>query len=156
VLIEGLKPNTSYKFTVTAVNANGDTSNGKSKPKDVAVNITAKTAKYAAVSKVKVSKVDSEGFVTLTWATPTKPALGAEYTAYDIVWFENKNDKIGTSIVFEGLTKTGERTWSVKIAYTALQALNKRTFAVRAIMTVDDNDLTSLDGKITITPTKLA
>jgi hypothetical protein len=144
--IEGLDANTSYKFRITPLQMDG-TAQTNAKGKSLAATITAKTAKYAAVSKVKASKVDSDGFVTLTWATPRTPAAGAEYTAYEIACLQGKNDKVGTPLTFVDLTPT-----SVKIAYTDLQSLGKQTLAVRAIA----GDLTSLDGKITITPSKLA
>jgi hypothetical protein len=73
----------------------------------------------------------------------------------EIVWLRDKNDKVGTPIVFENLTKTGEFTWSVKIAYTDLQAFGKKTFAVRAITTVDGKAIKSDAGRLTITPWKL-
>jgi hypothetical protein len=79
-----LKPGTSYKFTVTAVNADGTTVDLKGKA--ATVKVTAKTPKYAApkmkadtkgtivtggdaVSKTKTT-IDS---VTLTWATAGRP-----------------------------------------------------------------------------------
>jgi hypothetical protein len=59
----GLSANTSYRFTITAVNANGKTTNAKNK--EVVTTLTAKTLKYAAVSKMKAIK-DGDGFVKLT------------------------------------------------------------------------------------------
>jgi hypothetical protein len=149
----GLKPNTSYKFTITAVNAQGKQTNDKGK--DVSVTKTMKTAKYAAVSKVKAFKDGDD--VKLTWTTPKKPAPGAEYTAYEIVWLNGKNDKEGTPVpIVEGsLTQSGN-SWSAKFEYTAeLKALGKKTFAVRAVTLVGGEALYSLDGKVTINPAKL-
>jgi hypothetical protein len=87
VVIEGLSPNTSYKFSITAVNASGDSSDGKKKPKDVAVNITAKTAKYAKVQKLKAPKagITAES-VALTWIASKAPLPEGAEVRYEILW----------------------------------------------------------------------
>jgi hypothetical protein len=85
----GLKQNTTYKFTITAVNADGTAVDAKGKA--TAVNVTAKTIKYVA-PKMKadtkgtiVTGGDTKGktattidSVTLTWATASRPA-GEQY-----------------------------------------------------------------------------
>jgi len=53
-IFTGLNPNTSYRITVTAVNANGEAGTNKKGKVTSVVNITAKTLKYTAV---KVSKL---------------------------------------------------------------------------------------------------
>ena len=144
-----LMPNTSYKFSVTALNALGEATIAKKKNGDPklkngvptitsVVNVTAKTAKYAAVTKAKM--VRAGDIVTLTWKTPTKPALGAGYTEYEFVWLQNKNDVVGIPIAITP-TQTGGNKWSATIAVSDLLALTgngldptkTNTFVIRAI-----------------------
>jgi len=152
----GLFSNTAYKFTITAVNAQGSSLNAKGK-KSITVNVSTKTLKFGAVTKVKAFKAEP-GFVGLSWTAPAKPAAGAEYVAYEIVWLSDKKDKVGTPIpiVAGSLIQVGN-AWSAQFEYTAeLQALGKKTLAVRAITDTGTHMLHSLDGKVTMDSKKLA
>ena len=76
VLVDGLNPNTSYKVSITAINASGDSVTGKGK--SVVVNVTAKTKAYAAPTGIK--KTVTSNSITLTWKASPFP----ETTHYEI------------------------------------------------------------------------
>jgi hypothetical protein len=144
VTFTGLKANSSYRYTITAFNANGNSKNAKG-TKDVAVTVTAKTLKYAAVSKLKVASKDQSS-VALTWlASKTNLPTGAE-TRYVILLYVGSN-KTPTTLP-ETMEVIPSGTTGVTI--TGLSSGTKYKFAVRAIATVDGVDIESLDAKVSV------
>jgi hypothetical protein len=156
VLIEGLNPNTSYKFTITAVNANGETSDGKARPKDVAVSITAKTAQYTAVQKLKLDKTALPGkgvtvdSAVLTWTTSKALLPAGAVTRYEILWYEGKS-KTPTELPS---TITADIT-GTSATLTGLSANMSYKFAIRAVTTVNGVEIPSLVAKIAVKTLKL-
>jgi hypothetical protein len=151
VLISGLNPNTSYKFTVTAVSANGETMDGKVKPKDVTVAVTAKTLNYTAVQKLKVDKNGSgkkiltSSAALVSW-TASKAILPAGATTRYVVLMYDGNSKIPTELSAPVMAVTG--TFSALIY--GLSPNKSYKFAIRAITTVDGVEISSLDAKVSL------
>jgi hypothetical protein len=144
-----LKANTSYKFTITAVNEQGSSSNGKKKPKDVAVSITAKTLKYTAVKVKKPVQYLKDGvkMVEATITPPSKIPAGAlpygecEYRLYTVAG-KNVSDTPIDSEFYE--VKNGILTidWSK----LKLDDSTKHKFVLRAVT----KGVESADAKFTI------
>jgi len=147
-----LTPNTSYRFTVTAVNAKGDSSNGKAKPKDVAVSVTAKTAKYTAVQRLKVDRTAlgtingvTASSVSLSWI-PSKAKTGAENREYVILWMDGKTARSLSELPG---TVIADITGTTATVY-GLSAYTRYTFVVREIAknNVGIELGTSLDARV--------
>ena len=137
----GLNPNTSYKFTITATNADGDSVNGKGKP--VAANVTAKTAKYVAVKKLKT--VRDQSSVTLNWM-PSKALLPAgAATKYEVVIMLNNT-----------VQKTLPDFSDTSVTISDLLPSTKYKFTVRAISTVDGIEIASLIANVSVKTLKIA
>ena len=148
VLVDGLNPNTSYKFTVTAVNANGDSVDGKGK--SVLVNVTAKTATYTAVQKLGLNKnVLTKGVSTtmacLTWTASKAPLPGGSTTRYEVLWYEG-NSKAPTKLPTT-ITASVSSTGAVIMGLSPNKTYK---FAVRVITTVDGLEIESAVAKVSI------
>jgi len=129
-------PNSSYKFTVTAINAEGQEAKK--------VTITAKTKTHAAVAQLKMSKMVL-GSATVTWDFPKGvKADDPAYQSFMLVWLTDKNDKTGTPINYTDLvisTIGGKTTGSMKVAsidfppdlHSLLSSGKKATLALRAM-----------------------
>jgi hypothetical protein len=126
----GLKQNTTYKFTITAINADGKSVDAKNKV--VAVKVTAKTLKYTAVQKLKLDKaaLPSKGVTTDSIALTWTASKFSETTNYEVIWLEGKVEKPVSEIsptatvIITGTTAT----------ITGLPANTKYTFIVRALV----------------------
>jgi len=156
-LFTGLKPGTSYRITITAVNANGEAgTNKKGKPTSV-VTVTAKTLKYTAVKVSKPVKFTTEGSwkVAATITLPKKVPAGATYANYELYQDMGKKapvqfvrvDETDFTVVSTTLTTTLTIDWSkLGLVDTA-----KNNFVLRAV--TDGKE--SADAKITIKFSKL-
>ena len=146
-VLRNLKPNTTYKFTISLYNADNSTGvDAKGNP--ITATINAKTAKYAPVLQLKVGKLNF-GTIPLSWTIPKKSAPGAAYTEYEVVWLTDRNDKVGTPCAYLTnlvITMVGTKT----VAYADLDILEippamehlllngkSVTVAIRATTTVD-------------------
>ena len=148
ILIEGLNQNTSYKFTITAVNEAGDSSNGKSKPKDVFVNVTAKTAKYTAVKASKPMKyIDSGGsaMVESLLTLPKTIPAGASYVSYHL-YLVTGSGKNAVYTAVTDFTVIGKTSLAIDWSQLGLSDTVSNKFVLRAVT----NGIESLDTKITI------
>ena len=137
----GLNHSTSYKFTVTAVNADGKQTDARGR--EVAVSVTAKTAKYTAVQKLK--KAVAADTATLTWQPSTAKLAGAT-PSYEILWFEggSKTPSALPEAITVGITGT-------TATITGLPSQMPYKFAVREIAMVGDTVLnTSLDSMVSV------
>ena len=89
----GLNPNTSYRVTIKAVNADGKFGTNKKETKVTSVaNVTAKTLKYTAVKvskPVKFTTEDDAAMVEATITPPKKVPAGATYENYGIYPFNS-------------------------------------------------------------------
>jgi hypothetical protein len=151
----GLNPGTSYKFTITATNADGKTIDIKGK--DATVKITAKTLKYAAVKKVGTIGKPSPGTVTFGWKDANKMPTG-EGVTYEVGIYNAKTKKYlwgDAAVAFApevagfGLTADGGTTKTVTLTGLLSQ---KYTFAVKAIATNNGVTLESAVTKFAVAP----
>jgi len=130
----GLNPNTSYRVTVTAINAEGKPNTNKAGKVTSSVNITAKTLKYTAVrvsKPVKFTTEDGAARVEATVRPPAKVPAGATYENYALYLDMGTRAEVRfvpvTDFTFEGNTLTID--WSeLELSDTA----NNR-FVLRAV-----------------------
>jgi hypothetical protein len=123
VLVTGLNPNTNYKFTITAVNGNGDSKNAKGKA--VAFNLTAKTAKFASPKKIKVMSAtapgaNTPGIIEVTWKSYTIPG-GSPITS--VVLYTDK--KCTSPVTAQTVTGIEATATGIKISYTGTALAGK-------------------------------
>ena len=132
-IISGLQPGKTYKFSVTAVNADGTEATD--------VNVTAKTPKYVA-PKMKadtkgmvVTGGDAKGrtattidSVTLTWATAGRPE--GENLAVKVIDAKTKQEVTANLGYNTGTDKKGNALTTLTI--TGLKASTKYTVEVQA------------------------
>ena len=119
VLVDDLKPNTSYTFSITAINANGDHLDGKKRPKAVVITVTAKTRAYAAPTGIKATMTNDS--ITLTWKASPFPET-TRYEVYDAV---SKTVLANVPV----LGTTGKVSWT----YDDLIPSTAHKFEVRAV-----------------------
>jgi hypothetical protein len=139
VIDESLEPGKSYKFTITAKNADGIATDDKGK--STAMTITAKTPKYTAV-KVKadtkgtiVTGGDALGktkttidSVTLTWATAGRPE--GEQLVVKVINAKTKQEVTANLEYSTGTDKVGKELTTLTI--TGLKAGTKYTVEMQA------------------------
>jgi hypothetical protein len=89
VEVFGLIPNTTYKFSITAVNEDGKMTTSKGGL--AKTYISAKTATYTAVTKAKaISSAATSKSVTLTWTLSSSNMRIDATRTYEILWWDGK------------------------------------------------------------------
>ena len=155
VVFSNLDPNSGYKFTIVAKNA--DDKAAQKKEKDVTFTVSAKTAKYPAVKIDKPSKKKgtlTANSVTLNWGDPKAP-VDRPTTLYEVYLVANKG-KSPSDFTLLKTVPVDASPLGVTIATIdgkALEAGTKYTFAVRAVVkdVVSGETLTkSLDAKVSV------
>jgi hypothetical protein len=160
-----LNPGKSYKFTITATNADGTTVDTKGK--SAAVNVTAKTPKYVAPKM----KADTKGTiitggdakdqtktsidsVTLTWATASRPE--GEKLVVKVIDAKTKKEVTANQNYSTGTDKKGNELTT--LTFSGLKAGMKYTVAVQAYTgdSLESAIHTSTIGKPSITTAKFA
>jgi len=149
VLVDGLKPSTSYKFSITAVNTNGEFGKNKAGKVTSVVSITAKTLKYTAVKVSKLVKFTAGNGTARVEATVTPPKqvpAGATYVSYNLYFDMGKKAPMQfiriTDFTISPDGKTLTIDWS-KLGFSDT-ATNK--FVLRAVT----NGVESVGAKLTI------
>ena len=139
VVIEGLNPGKTYKFTVTAVNADGNSIDAKGKA--TTVKVTAKTPKYT----VATMKADTKGTivtggdalgktkttidsVTLTWMTAGRPV--GEKLVVKVINAKTKQEVTANLEYSAGTDKNGKELST--LTFTGLKASTKYRVEVQA------------------------
>jgi hypothetical protein len=145
VTITGLKASTKYSLQMQA---SQEISLSKM------LKISASTAKFAAVSKVK-SALSGESDVALTWNVPTgtKVASGAVYTIYEI--YRVETNKALTFITETSGNASATVLWeTLGIAKTLTTKCN---FVIRAVIKDANGNVVnqSLEAKFSFKPSKL-
>ena len=108
----GLKPGTSYRITVTALNADGEPGTNKKGKVTSLVNATAKTEKYAAVKKLTATVNITTEQVDLKWnAHPNTDAT----KGYEI-WMLTKVKKDVKEVLVDTIYGIGTSSASVSIS----------------------------------------
>jgi hypothetical protein len=145
--VKGLKAGTKYSLQLQA-------SQGTSLSK--MLKISASTKKFAAVSKVKATP--SGESMALTWNTPGKPALGAEYVAYEIDWVVSKTERKSVAIATSSNTSATVLLKTLTDLGIDLTSKKKQKFVIRAVVYGEDGVTIlnqSVDAKFSVVPSKL-
>ena len=155
VLPPCLMSNTSYKFSVMALNFHGEAATNKKGKVASVVNVTAKTAKYAAVKNLKATVSAADENINLSWTPHPNPAT----TGYE-VWALMKVGNITTEVLVDTIYGVGTSSASVAIS-TLLETVDtagfytskswKSTLQVRAIGEYEGHAVQSLFAKKSVT-----
>jgi len=134
VEITGLKPNTTYKFSITAVNESGKTTDARGK--FVSVTVSAKTTKFPAISKVKPVKDGiSPSSVTLSWTASKANHQAGATTGYVLYWLDGKTEK-SVSEIKEFIVPASVSISGTTATINGLKASTKYTFVIREVTKV--------------------
>jgi len=145
----GLNPNTSYRVTVAAVNANGEFGTNKKGNKVTSVaNITAKTLKYAAVkvSKLVRTEVDGVSKVEAAIAPPKKIPAGADYVDYHLYLDMGKKADMQFVPVTDFAVSSDGKTLTINWSELGLVDTASNKFVLHAVT----DDVESVGAKFTI------
>jgi hypothetical protein len=146
----GLDQNTSYRITVTAINANGEEGKNKKGTKVTSVvNITAKTLKYTAVKikkPVKYTNTDGASMVEATITQPNKKPAGASYDNYALYTVTGSGKNAIVFFFFVESYKVENGILTIDWSKLNLSDTVKHKFVLRAVT----GNVESVDAKFTI------
>lgn len=148
----GLNHSTYYKFTVTVVNDKGRQTDARGK--NVAAAVTAKTAIYTAVQKLK--KTAAPTAVTLTWMVSRANLPDDVKTHYEIFWLDGRTEKplselLGT--VIANLVHNDIKVNDITATARVIDLLSNKPykFGIKEIATVYDVKIgESLPAKVSV------
>jgi hypothetical protein len=128
--VTGLSASTAYTFRVIGLTAGGIETAAFSK--------VISTAKYTAVQKLQAAEKTSSS-ISLTWNVSKTLLHSSSKTRYEVVVMLNN-----------AVVKTVPNITDASVKIPDLASNTKYTFVVKAITTVDGNDIESLTAKISV------